>query len=498
MRTLVQVGNFVRGRLVPPASVEGSVVVRSPADQNDVVCEQAFGLGAVDDAIDAARKAASRWRSVALPERIACLRRYAARLDAHASLIAHTIAREVGKPSWEAQAEVRAMIAKVDLSVDAMQRYTADHTLPDASGEVRYRPHGVVAVVGPFNMPGHLPNGQIVPALLHGNTVVFKPSDRTPTTGVWIAMCLAEAGLPAGVLNLVHGDGRVGQALTEHRDVDGILFTGSVATGKAIVSANVHRLDRIIALELGGKNAALALDDCDIERTARAVVFGAFASSGQRCSATSRLMVHRRIAPRLISRVVQLTQSLRVGYPLDPDVFMGPVISEAARQQILERQRAALDTGFEPLVSGGAAQVPGRAGWYLQPAIHQSPGLNVVAPRYEREELFGPDLAVYVFDDDTDAIRLANDTPYGLTAAVFTAHRARFEALAEVLEVGVVHWNRPTAGASSKLPFGGIKHSGNHRPGGILMGSACAFPQARLLEEPAGASLASWPGTGWG
>lgn len=490
--------DYIAGRFEAPSSPDGSFDVRSPADRGDLVASVPFARASVDRAIDAARSAFPAWRRLGAEKRGQLLRAYQARIKEHADELAKMISREIGKPLWEAKTEVGAMIGKVDLSLGEGSAYVKDVVLADLPGEIRHRPLGVCAVVGPFNFPGHLPNGQIVPALLAGNTVVFKPSEKGPETARLMARCYDEAGFPAGVFNVVQGEASVAQHLVRHDGIDGILFTGSVSVGKAIAAANTERPGRMIALELGGKNASIVLDDCDLERTVREVVFSGFATSGQRCTCTSRVMVTKKIADQFIERVAAAAKSVTVGHPFDDGVFMGPVITRASRDAILEAQQAAIRAGFTAVAPGSIVEVPGRDGHYLRPAVHVAPSATSRAEGYTDRELFGPDLSIFIVDDLEQAIAVADDTPYGLAAAVFTQSRDAFEEAADRLRVGVLHWNRSSAGASSRLPFGGVKDSGNHHPAGILAQSSCSYPMAVLLPPATPPAMPSWPGIKFG
>ncbi len=485
--------DFIAGRFVSAPSPEGELLVKSPADQSDVVVRAAWARSQLELAVDAARTAFPAWRKLGQPARAELLRKYQAALKVHLDDLTRAISREIGKPLWEAKTEAQAMIAKVDVSLGEGAAFTKDHRLEDLPGEIRHRPHGVVAVVGPFNFPGHLPNGQIVPALLTGNTVVFKPSDKGPMTAWWMAKCFEEAGFPPGVVNVVQGGVPIAEALVTHPGIDAILFTGSVPVGQRIVAANAHRPGVLVALELGGKNASLVFDDAELERTVREIAFSGFATSGQRCTATSRVYVTRGIADAFCARLAAAAQSVRVGHPADDGVFMGPVISEGTRQQLLAAQQAAVAAGFEALVPGGVfeARTPG---FYVRPAVHRATGSVKRAAGYTDTELFAPDLAVIVVEEIDEALALANESSFGLSAAVFTKSAESFERAADVLRVGVLHWNRSSAGASGRLPFGGIKASGNHRPAGILMGASCVYPMGVLLPPKAETPLPSWPG----
>jgi succinylglutamic semialdehyde dehydrogenase len=487
-------GNYVAGHFAEPASPDGELIALSPADTRDQIARYGWSAAHVDEAVYAARAAYPAWRRLGEPARRELLFAYQSKLREQRELIALTIAREVGKPLWEAKTEADAMIAKVDLSLGEGARYTSTETLETLPGEIRHAPLGVLAVIGPFNFPGHLPNGQIVPALLTGNTVVHKPSEKTPCTATLIARCMHEAGIPKGVFNVVQGDGSVGAKLSTHPEIDGVLFTGSVDVGRRIAQANAARPDRLIALELGGKNASIALDDCDLERTARAIVFAAFVTAGQRCTATSRLFVTRGIAERLIARIAELTRAVRIGGILEPEVFMGPVISDSARDALTAAQAKARANGFENVVTGAALRVDYPHGFYMRPSVVRAEAPDVEVPGYTDAELFGPDLALHVVRDEDHALELASRSRFGLAAGVFTSSREAFERAVDALRAGVVCWNRPTAGASGRLPFGGVKDSGNHRPAGIFAGLTCTQPIGVMLTPPMDGALPTWPG----
>jgi succinylglutamic semialdehyde dehydrogenase len=494
--------DYLGGAFVRPPRPDGERMLVSPADDADALGAVPFARAHVDAAVEAARPAARALRRMGAEARVGLLRAYQERLRARADDLAHTIAREVGKALWDARGEVAAMIAKIDVTVGEAARFTRDEALPDLPGAIRYRPHGVTAVIGPFNFPGHLPNGQIAPALFTGNAVIFKPSEKAPHTATLLARCFHEAGLPPGAFQLVQGGGEIAEALVRHEGVDAVMFTGSLAVGRRILEATARTPGKLVALELGGKNASIVLDDADLERAAREIAFSAYASTGQRCTATSRLVVVRDVAEALIARIARAARGCVVGHPLDGGVFMGPLIGRGARDRLLAAQRAARDAGFEAVVPGGALEVReagsgrDRGGAYVRPSLHVAPDARAQAEGYTGCELFGPDLCVLVVRDEAEALEVAEATRFGLSAAVYTASRDRFEALADELRVGVVHWNRSTAGASGRLPFGGIKDSGNHRPAGVLAGLQSTFAQAVLLAPPsaAGGPLPEWPG----
>lgn len=469
----------------------GELVTRSPADLDDVVFRGAWSLAQADTAFGEARAAFPAWRKLKATERAELLRKYQAALKARLDELTHAISREIGKPRWEAKTEAQAMVSKVDVTLTEGAAFTKDHRVEDLPGEIRHRPHGVVAVIGPFNFPGHLPNGQIVPALLAGNTVVFKPSDKGPLTASVMAQCFADAGFPRGVFSVVQGGVEIAEHVAKHPEVDAILFTGSLPVGQKLIAANAHRPGVLVALELGGKNASLVFDDADLERTVREVAFSGFATAGQRCTATSRIYVTKGIADAFCARLVKAANAVKVGHP-DDDVFMGPVISERARENLLAARKLAVSNGYEALVPGGSIEARTR-GFYVTPSVHRIAGRGHVAG-YSDTELFAPDLAVHVVDSEAEAIALANETEFGLSAAVFTQSAEAFECAADELRVGVLHWNKSSAGASGRLPFSGVKASGNHRPAGILMGTSCVYPMGVLLSPKTPPALPTWPG----
>lgn len=481
------VSGFLNGRFVDAGPGDGALRAVSPSDLDDVIGEVPFARAHVDEAVRAARAIQPVWEALSVEARAHALQRFRDVIAKHEDEIARTLAREVGKPLREARAEAKAMVAKVDISLHEGLSLVADVDL-DARLGWRWRAHGVLSVLGPFNFPLHLPHGHVVPALLAGNAVVFKPSEVAPFTGSLYARMAADAGFPPGVLNVVQGDAGSGAALAAHDDLDGVLFTGSYAVGAKILAANAHRPGLMIALELGGKNPGIVLDDAPFEKAVTDVALSAFSTAGQRCTCVSRVIVTRGIAERFIDALAAHADALAVGHAMDPDVFMGPLATRAAREKFEAMQRVADEEGSacvraprEPAVRWECRAVRGH---YVAPRVRR---VTRPDPRstYQREELFGPDLAVYVVDDLDQAIALANDSPYGLAAGVWTADASAFDRCAQRLRVGNLSWNAVTVGASSRLPFGGVGNSGNHRPAGVFSSRYCAYPLAITRGDPA-------------
>jgi succinylglutamic semialdehyde dehydrogenase len=405
------------------------------------------------------------------------------------------MARAIGKPLWEARTEVDAVIAKVDITLTAGADLVAPRDLPDVGARIRYRPVGVCAVIGPFNFPAHLPNGHLVPALAAGNVVVFKPSERAPEVGQIMAECFVEAGFPRGVIQMVQGTGEVAQALVGHPDVDAVMFTGSTAVGSAILAQSAPWPGRMLALELGGKNAAVVLDDADLAYAAREIAFAAYVTAGQRCTATSRVIVQRRVAADLLARLEVAARETRVGPPDATDVFLGPVISAGAQHRCLTAV-ADVANRYDVVVPTRTldASAVGARGYYLAPGLYRLRDDVRDVGGLESAELFAPVLTIELVDSEDEAIERVNATRYGLAASVYTAARERFERLGPELAVGVCNWNRGTVGSSSRLPFGGVKDSGNHRAAGLFSAYYCVDPVAELLVPNPSAAGALPPG----
>jgi succinylglutamic semialdehyde dehydrogenase len=486
--------DLIGGTFANPRHAEGTIEDTSPADLTVELGRFSWALEQVDAAVDAARDGARTMARMSAGERAALVRRIGTVLEAHGEELSRAIALDVGKPLWEARTEAQACTAKATITVEDGLRLVSAFPAPGQPGaECRFRPLGVLAVLGPFNFPIHLPNEHVLPALACGNAVVFKPSEVAPHAAEIYARCLVEAGVPSGAFNLVQGPGPVGAKLAAHPGVDGVLFTGSWAVGLAIEKAT-HGQAKMLALEMGGKNAALVLRDADLDKAAYDVLFSAFVSAGQRCTAASRLIVEGppERADRLAQRIAKLAAGISIGHPLDAGVFMGPLASETAL--------ARFETGIslshaETVLASGRLAPRGLRGCYASPSVHR-----VRKPQggaYEREELFGPDLAVYDAADEDAAIALANATGYGLAASVHTRSREAFERCLRRIECGVVNWNAPTVGASGRLPFGGLKRSGNHRPAGLFSTSYCAAPVAVMSGEAALDRGRLAPGIAW-
>ncbi|KVE34098.1 succinylglutamate-semialdehyde dehydrogenase [Burkholderia sp. TSV86] len=443
----------------------------------------------VELAVASARRAFAAWSALEFDARCAIVKRFAALLNERKEAIAAAIGRETGKPLWEARTEVAAMAAKVDISITAYHERTGEKRAPLADGVavLRHRPHGVVAVFGPYNFPGHLPNGHIVPALIAGNTVVFKPSELAPgvaraTVEVW-----RDAGLPAGVLNLVQGEKETGIALANHRQIDGLFFTGSSDTGTLLHKQFGGRPEIVLALEMGGNNPLVVAEAADIDAAVHHAIQSAFLSAGQRCTCARRILVPRgAFGDRFIARFADVTAKIRADvYDADPQPFMGAVISARAAARLVQAQARLVALGAKPVIE--MKQRDGELG-FVNASILDVTDVHALPD----EEHFGPLAQIIRYADFDDAIARANDTAFGLSAGLLADDERMWDTFCRSIRAGIVNWNRPTNGASSAAPFGGTGRSGNHRPSAYYAADYCAYPMASVesaqLQMPASLS----------
>mgnify|MGYP001201079375 FL=1 len=467
--TLLINGQWLTGR--------GSTLTKYDPVSGEVIWQ---GHCAAQEDVAAACQAAAEvfddWAAREFSERLAVVNRFGKELEKHQESLAACIGRETGKPRREAASEVTSMINKIDISVRSWHQRTGDIETQDSS--LHHRPHGVMAVFGPYNFPGHLPNGHIIPALLAGNTVVFKPSELTPATAQLTLECWLKAGLPAGVINLIQGGKETGQALLAQPSLAGVLFTGSATTGYQIHRQFAGRPEVILALEMGGNNALIVEDPADIDAAVNITLQSAFISAGQRCTCARRLLVRRGPqGDRFLARLTEVAGKIvPAAWDALPEPFMGSVISPAAAAHIWQHWQQTEQAGGEVLLR---MRWPDPDSALIYPGIIDITGL----PAAEDEEVFGPLLNVIRYDDFEQAITLANRSRYGLSCGLISADRRQFLLLQKRARAGIVNWNKPLTGAASNAPFGGVGASGNHRPGAFYAADYCAWPMASL-ESP--------------
>ncbi|MGJ8667871.1 MAG: succinylglutamate-semialdehyde dehydrogenase [Oceanococcus sp.] len=467
---------YINGQWQPGAGE--TMVSLDPAKNRPVWHGQSATPTQVDAAVAAARAAFPTWAAMTRDERLQILQTFADTLKSQHETMALVIAQETGKPLWETRTEVNAMIGKLAISVTAQDERAGERSaeLPGAQAVLRHRPHGVVAVFGPYNFPGHLPNGHIIPALLAGNTVVFKPSELTPWVAQQTVTIWEQAGLPAGVLNLIQGALETGRALAGHADIDGLFFTGSSRTGASLHEQYGGHPGKILALEMGGNNPLIVDELADIDAAVHDIIQSAFVTSGQRCTCARRVLVPQGAwGDALLQRLVDVTAKISVGlYDAEEQPFMGAMISALAAVGMVAVQQSLLDAGATALL----------------PMRHLDTDTGLVAPgivdvssivdAMPDEEHFGPLLKVIRYADFDEAIARANATRFGLSAGLLSDDEPRYQYFLARIRAGIVNWNRPITGAAGSAPFGGIGASGNHRASAYYAADYCAYPVASM------------------
>ena len=463
--------NFINGKWVEAKSGK-TFENRNPADRRDLIgLFPASGPEDVEEAVSAARNAFAEWRLVPAPKRGEILYRVGELLRQRKEEIARAMTREMGKVLKETRGDVQEGIDTAYYTAGEGRRLFGETTpseLPDKFAMSLRVPVGVCGLITPWNFPMAIPTWKIFPALLCGDTVVLKPAEDTPHTAVKLFELLEEAGVPPGVANLVHGVGEeAGAALVRHRDVRLISFTGSTAVGREIAAVCGQSLKRV-SLEMGGKNGQIVMEDADLKLALEGALWGAFGTTGQRCTATSRLILHRQIKKELTDMLVERAEKIKIGDGLDESVEMGPLINEAAREKVHGYVQIGKEEGAR-LLTGGTVYEEGkrRQGYFYRPTL-----FDRVTPdmRIAQEEIFGPVLSVIEVQSFEQAIEVLNGTPYGLSSSIYTRDVGRaFRALRDI-EAGITYINGPTIGAEVHLPFGGVKETGNgHREAGTTV-----------------------------
>ncbi|RUR09821.1 succinylglutamate-semialdehyde dehydrogenase [Legionella septentrionalis] len=471
-------GTFVAGTGMALDSI-------NPANGSSVWQGRLAAHEEVSAAFAAARQALQHWANFPFAERVKRVQNFSQHVAAKRKQLAQLISLETGKPLWESDTEVNAVIGKISLSIKAYEERTAEKKVSnaDATGYVRYKPHGVVAVLGPFNFPAHLSNGHIVPALLAGNTIVYKPSELTPGVAQLIAECWHDSDLPAGVFNCIQGEAQAAKTLLS-QDIQGVFFTGSYQTGLKIHQQFSERPEVILALEMGGNNPLILDEVNNIKAALYYTLLSTLITAGQRCTCARRLLIpDSQKGDEFLSKFIKLCQQVKIGeFNEQPEPFMGPVIRYEHALSHLAAQKHLQEAGGIPLLP--MTLLRENTG-FLSPGIMDMSKVN----NPPDTEIFAPFVQVYRYRDFDEALTLANQTRYGLAAGLLSDNEHHYQHFFATIRAGVLSLNRPTTGAASNLPFGGIGHSGNHRPSAYFAADYCAYPIASLeqseLQPPA-------------
>ncbi len=453
-----QINNFIGGQWIPSRS-------RSPLPSVNPATEEllahAWNSDAqdVDAAVLAAQAAYKSWRLMPAPRRGEILFQVAHLLTERKQEISRLMTSEMGKVLTEAQGDVQEAIDMAYYMAGEGRRlmgYTAPVEMPNKFGMALRDSVGVVGLITPWNFPIAVPSWKMLPALIAGNTVIWKPGEDVPATAAAFVKVFEDAGLPAGVLNLVTGAGDTGAALVDHPGVRVISFTGSTTTGLGVYT-RAAKLGKKVTLEMGGKNAIIVMDDANLSLAVDAINWSAFGTTGQRCTACSRLIVQRGIKPRLVEALVEKARSLKLGYGLEPDVEVGPLVNQRALDKVAGYMDVARDEGVRILVGGGRPANMDK-GFFFEPTLFDG---VLAGMRVEQEEIFGPVLSIVEVDSLDEAIQVSNSVPYGLSSSIFTENvNAAFRAMRD-LTTGIVYINHGTTGAEIQFPFGGTRGTGN-------------------------------------
>ncbi len=474
-------GDYFNAQFSSPSGISESDISKSdeqiqklcPGDTSHLLWEAQVNYQNIDKVIESANYGYKTWRKVPLEERINFLKRFQEEAVKRKEDIANAIALETGKPLWESLTEAAAIAGKVNVTIaDSLERVRnikIESVLPDIDGHIIFKPIGPTLVIGPFNFPCHLANGQILSALLTGNTIIFKPSEKTMVSSQLLIECFHAAGFPKGVINFINGTVKTTQDILRHPTIKAIFFTGSHAVGKKILEAVGTDVSKLIALELGGKNSSIMHSDTDINHALPELLRACFLSAGQRCTSTSVVIAHRTIQEELIQKFKEAAQKIIIDHPtkFKVDPFMGPLIDQLAVDKYDQSLKLGEDNGAEIILPN--THFKGSFdGYYRSPSIHFLKKAVKSNP-FTQEEIFGPNCTFIPYDEIEEAIEIANISDYGLAASIFTQDKSIYHQCLQDIDAGIINLNRSTVGASSRLPFGGVKNSGNFHPAAVSM-----------------------------
>lgn len=469
-------GNLIGGKFQTATDPNGELEIRSPADFGDLLGKIFYSYRAIDEAVGAASAAFPSWSRKSTSDRATYFNKLSTAISRRTDEIAEILARETGTPLWEAQKEISDTLSLIEsLPGDGLKLFSnfKDHC--------RFKPKGVFAVISSFCSPILKPCSHLLSALLTGNTVVFKPSEKAPFTGQLLAECIQEMGIPLGVFNLLQGEREIGRRLSTHEGVHGILFSGSFESGVRIKQDTLQQYWKFAALEMGGKNSALVWEDADIDHAAFEILTGTFVSAGQRSTSTSRILVHKNKFEEFKSLLHSHSKAFSIDHPLS-NPLMGPLIDSSAVDRYMKFLGIATREGCETVMRGKSLDL-GLRGNYVTPSICWVKNPSVLNARksvFQQTELLAPCVALICVSDLDEAVALANATQYGLVASVFSKNRGIFETCLDKFEYGSIHWNKSTLHHSTHLSYVGLKKSGNHFASGLMTLLNCVNPVASI------------------
>ncbi len=476
-------GSYLLGHFVGINESHGEILSRNPGDLDSPAVKCPFSYEHVNEAVLAAQRGVPAWRRMLLSDRLAAVSHYRSVMSDRADALAQLVSFETGKPFWEARDEVEETLIAIEYYLDSAKtaplEYSTDQDNHGIATRVMHYPRGIVAVVAPGISPVSDVHLHLIPALAYGNTVVLKASRHAPLVGQFIAEMMHDAQIPAGVFNLIQGDAEVSRRLVSHPDIQVVLYTGSYETGLKIKKQTSSDYDKIVVLDMVGKNGILIWNDADYTQALHETLLSAFLTTGQRRTTASRVLVHKTLVDRFQKDFHALAKKCSVGYGYNPSTetpFMGPLLNDEAVENYIRYQGIAVREGCEEIMRGKSLERNPK-GHYVSPSIHR---VEKADPKsvYQKSEIFGPNVALYSVEDVDEAIEILNLSQHGLVASVYSQSRDIFHRIGESVRVGTLHWNRPTHTETYRLPRGGLKKSGNSRPLGSLAWQQCTYPVA--------------------
>lgn len=477
-------GKYNQTSLKGTDGVEHFIKRECPADTDTTLWEMPIAYGQVESVVESAVEGHKFWKRITIDERIGFLKKYQEQVIARKDEIARAISLEMGKPLWEALGEANSVVGKVDVTInDSLPRVRDqefENIMPGIKGALAYRSLGPALIIGPFNFPCHLANTQILSALITGNSVIFKPSEKTAYSAQLLIDCFHEAGFPNGVVNLIQGGGEIARRLLTYKEIKGVYFTGSKEVGLEVLKSTHQDLSKLVALELGGKNPGILHHDANLDVALEELLKACYLTSGQRCTSNSIIAIHENIAEEFIDKFHKISKKIIVDHPIDyeKEPFMGPLVDQRSVDSYLLYMGMAKREGFDEVMRGKQISKK-HNGYYVSPSIHYSESWKEDS-LFLQSEIFGPNCTFVKYKEIEEAIDIANATEYGLAAGVFTNDEALFKKCFEEIDAGLINWNRSTCGASPKLPFGGLKNSGNYHPAAVAMIDSCVLQKASL------------------
>ncbi len=491
-------GDYFNGKFSAPHNSDEEIKKYCPGDLNNFLWTAKVDYSHIPKVIESAVKGFKTWKYVSISDRINYLTKYKNEVLKRTDEIGHLIALETGKPLWEALTEASAIAAKVDVTINdsliRIQNQTIENVLPNIKGHIIYKPLGPSLVIGPFNFPCHLANGQILAALLAGNSIIFKPSEKTICSSQVLIECFHAAGFPDGVINFINGTGKTASDLCKASEIKAVYFTGSYAVGQKILDVTYKDLSKLVALELGGKNTTIIHQDANLDHALPELLRACFLSSGQRCTSTSTIVVHEKIEHEFINRFSELVNRIIVDHPVDYNIepFMGPLVDEHAVKAYNNYCGLCLSEGAKEVVGLKEIKLKYK-GHYVSPTVHYIDSIKTNT-EFAKTEIFGPNVCITPYSDFDQAINIANISDYGLAASLFTHDQNLYHKFLNEVDAGILNLNRSTVGASSRLPFGGLKNSGNHHPAAVSMIDHCAHLVSSLETSDVSSTLDSVKG----